>query len=215
MVLEEFIKNIKFDDRGLVPCIAQDARTGEVLMLAYANEEALRLAVETGYATYYSRSRQKIWKKGENSGHLQKLQDIRLDCDGDTVLYLVEQAGPACHTGERNCFYRRLGSRGLEKAEEEFFLAARVLEEEYGIIIDRMKNPREGSYTNYLLEKGIDKICKKIGEESAEVIIGAKNRNKDEVIYEIADLMYHLMVLMAEQEVSWRDIFHEMLKRRR
>lgn len=214
MDFSDIIKNVKFDDKGLVPCIAQDRRSGEILMLAYVNEESLKLTLETGYAVYYSRSRQKLWKKGESSGNLQKIVDVRLDCDGDTLLFLVEQTGSACHTGEQNCFYRRIKADGVEDIKDKSIFTARVLEEDYEIILDRMRNPKEGSYTNYLFEKGIDKICKKIGEESAEIIIGAKNRNKDEVIYEISDFMYHIMVLMAEQGVSWKDIFYEIVKRR-
>lgn len=210
------VKNIKFDDRGLVPCVAQDSESGEVLMLAYMNEESFRITLETGYATYFSRSRQKLWKKGETSGNTQKVVDIRIDCDGDTILLLVDQKGPACHTGEQSCFYRNIDENGdVNKFEDKQMNSSRVLEEEYTMVMDRVNNPKEGSYTNYLFREGIDKICKKIGEESSEIIIAAKNRNRDEVIYEVSDFMYHVTVLMAEQGVEWKDIFQEIIKRRK
>lgn len=216
MDYSEMLANIKFDEKGLFPCVTQDFRSGEVLMLAYMNAESLKLTLDTGFATYYSRSRQELWKKGETSGNTQKVVDVRVDCDGDTLLLLVEQMGAACHTGEPNCFYRNINENGqIDKVDEKLMYTARVLEEDYDMVLDRRDKPKEGSYTNYLFDKGIDKICKKIGEESSEIIIAAKNRDKQEVIYEVSDFMYHVTVLLAEQGVAWQDVFHEIVKRRK
>lgn len=197
--------DIKYDDKGLVVAIAQDAVSGEVLMQAYMNREALDKTIETGYATYYSRSRNKLWKKGEESGHTQKVTGISYDCDNDSILLKVIQEGAACHTGNRSCYYRNI-------VDDNF--------PDYKIIFDvdktikyRKKEPVEGSYTNYLFDKGIDKICKKIGEESAEVIIAAKNNSKEEIIMEISDLVYHTLVLMNAKDISLEDIFAELMRR--
>ena len=205
------IENVKFDERGLVPAIAQDVRTGAVLMLAYMNEESLKLTLETGYATYYSRSRQKLWKKGEESGHVQKVRAIRYDCDGDTLLLQVEQTGPACHTGAYTCFHHTLSE--LIEGEESSKGSA-VLQEVYNVILDRMANPVEGSYTNYLLDKGVEKIAKKVGEEATETVIAAIKGNKDEVRYEASDLLYHLLVLLAQQGVTPEEVWTELASRR-
>jgi len=202
------IDTIKFDDRGLVSVIAQDVGSREVLMLAYANREALEKTIETKEAHYYSRSRQELWHKGATSGHIQYIQDIRYDCDCDAVLYLVRQEGAACHTGKRSCFYRRLET-GTEIAEDHFTLAG--LQQ---IIANRRSQPKEGSYTNYLFEKGMDKILKKVGEETAEVIIAAKNNNKAETTYETADLLYHLTVLLTDLNLEWSDVMAELQSRR-
>ena len=179
---------IHFDEKGLVPAIAQDAATGRVLMLAYMNEESLRLTLETGYATYFSRSRQKLWKKGETSGHTQRVLKLQYDCDGDTILMQVEQIGPACHTGHTSCFF----NEAFAVDEDDMPATIQVLPEEYATIADRAEHPQEGSYTNYLLEKGIEKTAKKVGEEAAETIIAAIKGSKEEVAYEAADLLYHL-----------------------
>lgn len=207
--------DIKFDKHGLVPVITQDYKTKEVLMLAYMNQEAFDKTLETGKVNYYSRSRKEQWLKGETSGHYQIVKSIKYDCDEDTLLIEVEQIGSACHTGHHSCFYRDIESKEIDniKTEVEYF-DARVLKEEYDTIIDRKNNPKEGSYTNYLLDKGIDKTLKKVGEEAAEVIIAAKNNDKNEVIYEIADLLYHLMVTMAQKDISLEDIFKEIKSRR-
>lgn len=192
--------DVKFNQDGLVPAIAQDVGTGEVLMLAYMNEEALKLTKETGIAHYYSRSRQALWKKGETSGHIQEVKGIYYDCDGDAVLLKVNQIGAACHTGNYSCFfYEEKGYKDLSN----------TLKDLYKVIIDRKKNPQEGSYTQYLFDKGIDKILKKIGEEAAEVIIGAKN-DKQELIYEASDLIYHLMVLLVNEGVTPSEIMEEL-----
>jgi len=200
----EYLKNVKFNSDGLVPCIAQDYLTREVLMMAWMNEESLKLTIETGYCTYYSRSRQKLWKKGEESGHVQKLISLSYDCDGDTLLALVEQTGAACHTGNRTCFYR---------PEPLEIQKAMILNHDLDVIYDRKIHPVEDSYTNYLFEKGIDKICKKVGEESAEIIIAAKNGEPKALAGEISDFLYHLMVLMADVGVEWEDVFDELIDR--
>ena len=198
---------VKFNSHGLVPAIAQDARTGKVLMQAYMNKEAYDLTLETGYAHYYSRSRQKLWKKGETSGNVQKIVSVSLDCDGDSVLLQVEQTGVACHTGEYSCFFNTV-------QEKERIANSSLLYELYDVIADRKINPKEGSYTNYLFEKGFDKILKKVGEENAEVIIASKNPGTDELRYEAADLIYHLLVLMNEKGLSLTELFTELQSRR-
>lgn len=194
---------IKFDENGLVPAIAQDVGSGEVLMLAYMNEEAFRLTEETGIAHYYSRSRKKLWKKGESSGNIQEVKGIYYDCDGDSILLKVNQVGVACHTGEYSCFFNEI------KAYKN---TGDVIKDLYKIILDRRLNPKEGSYTQYLFEKGLDKILKKVGEETSEVIIGAKN-NKEELIYESGDLIYHMMVLLVNEGVTLGEISEELKNR--
>ncbi len=205
-----FISRVKFNEQGLVPAIAQDAATGEVLMLAWMNEASLRLTVETGYATYFSRSRQRLWKKGETSGHVQQVLGLRLDCDGDTILLSVRQTGAACHTGHRSCFFDEI----IAPDPAEAPATAAVIAEDFATILDRQANPQEGSYTNYLLDKGVEKISKKIGEEASEVIIAAMKGAKDEVTYEAADLTYFLLVLLAQQGLRPEDIYQELRKRR-
>jgi len=194
---------VKYDVNGLVPVIAQDIATGKVLMLAYMNEEALNLTLETRIAHYYSRSRKSLWKKGETSGNFQVVKGFYYDCDGDTILLKVNQMGVACHTGSYSCFFNKV-------IEDESIQD--VLEKLYEVVLHRKNNPKEGSYTNYLFQEGIDKILKKIGEESAEVIIGAKN-TKEELIYEASDLVYHLIVLLVHKGISLGDIFSELEKR--
>ena len=200
--------DFKPDEKGLIPCIVQDETDGEVLMLAYMNEEAFALTLKTGRMTYWSRSRKEIWVKGLTSGHFQFVRSLSLDCDGDTLLAKVAQAGAACHTGNRSCFYRELYRIGHPASDPQ-----RVLQDVYAVIADRRIHPREGSYTNYLFDKGIDKILKKVGEEAAETIIAAKNPDRTESIYEIADLLYHLMVLMCEKGLTWEDIAGELADR--
>src|SRR5690606_16789427 len=175
---------LKFDRNGLIPAIVQDAYTQDVLMLAYMNEESLNMTIETGFAHYWSRSREQLWKKGETSGNIQEVKEIYYDCDSDSLLLKVEQRGSACHTGNRTCFFRELCKS--ENKSQTPSASASILYELYGVIKDRMKNPVEGSYTNYLFKEGIDKILKKVGEESTEVVIAAKNDSKAEVIYEIS-----------------------------
>lgn len=199
----------KLNKDALIPVITQDYRTGEVLMLAYMNAEAYNRTIIEGRMVYFSRSRNSLWLKGETSGNFQYLKEIYLDCDNDTLLAKVIPNGPACHTGNQSCFYTSL----LDKEYREHN-SNHILENVYGVIMDRKKNPKEGSYTNYLFEKGIDKILKKCGEEAAEIIIAAKNPETGELRYEIADFLYHLMVLMAESGLDWEDITRELADRK-
>ena len=204
------MSKIKFDEKGLVPAIAQDAKTGRVLMLAYMNAESLQMTLDSGCATYFSRSRQQLWRKGETSGHTQRVLEMRYDCDGDALLLTVEQEGPACHTGEISCFYNPI----LTADADDLPPTAGVVQQVYDVICDRKEHPREGSYTNYLLDKGVEKICKKVGEEASETIIAAMKRSKPEVCYEAADLVYHLLVLLFEQGVTPDDLWAELARRR-
>lgn len=204
------MSKIKFDEKGLVPAIAQDAKTGRVLMLAYMNAESLQMTLDSGCATYFSRSRQQLWRKGETSGHTQRVLEMRYDCDGDALLLTVEQEGPACHTGETSCFHTPI----LTADADDLPPAADVVQQVYDVICDRKEHPREGSYTNYLLDKGVEKICKKVGEEASETIIAAMKRSKPEVCYEAADLVYHLLVLLFEQGVTPDDLWAELARRR-
>lgn len=206
MDIDKIIEEIKFDDRGLVPAIAQDAETQKVLMLAYMNKESIRKTLEERETWYFSRSRQKLWKKGETSGNIQKVKGFYYDCDKDSILLVVEQRGAACHTGEFSCFFNEVLKP--ENGETD------VLKELYGLLEDRKKNPIEGSYTNYLFEKGLDKILKKVGEETSEVIIAAKNKSKEELVYELSDLVYHVLVLMVNENVGIEDIKEELISRR-
>ena len=199
----------KLSDNGLVPVVVQDYRTSEVLMMAYMNEESYNKTIETGRMTYFSRSRQELWIKGETSGHYQYVKSLMLDCDNDTILARVHQAGAACHTGSYSCFFKKLAEKDYIETNP-----LKILEEDYNIIVNRKNNPKEGSYTNYLFDKGIDKILKKCGEEASEIIIAAKNEGGEELKYEIADFLYHMMVLMAECGLDWEDITRELADRR-
>ncbi len=194
----------KLNSDGLIPVVVQDYKTNEVLMLAYMNEEAFDNTIKTGRMTYYSRSRKELWIKGLTSGHYQYVKSLSIDCDNDTLLAKVKQIGAACHTGKRSCFYTE-----LVKKEYDDTNPLMVFEDVFNVIKDRKVNPKEGSYTNYLFDKGIDKILKKVGEEATEIVIAAKNPDKEEIKYEISDFLYHVMVLMAEKEVSWEDITRE------
>lgn len=194
---------------GLVPVVVQDYRTSEVLMVAYMNEESYKRTIETGRMVYFSRSRQELWVKGETSGHYQYVKSLMLDCDNDTILAKVHQLGAACHTGSYSCFFKELAKKDYIETNP-----LKVLEEDYNIIANRKNNPKEGSYTNYLFDKGIDKILKKCGEEASEIIIAAKNDGAEELKYEIADFLYHMMVLMVECGLDWEDITRELVNRR-
>ena len=200
------IGKIKFDEKGLVPAIAQDINTKKVLMLAYMNRESIERTLEEGVAVYYSRSRGELWKKGETSGNIQHLKGMSYDCDGDSILLMVDQVSVACHTGEYSCFFNEV----LASSEKEDILVSL-----YSLMKERKENPVEGSYTNYLFKEGIDKILKKVGEESAEVIIASKNNDKEEMTYEISDLVYHTLVLMVEKGVEIDDIKAELENRRK
>ena len=195
---------LKYDEKGLICAIAQDFESGEVLMQAYMNREAYEKTLETGYAHYWSRSRNKLWKKGEESGHLQKVVSLSLDCDGDCVLMRVLQTGAACHTGNYSCFFTPVKEGGA---------GAEMLGELQRVIEDRKLNPEEGSYTSYLFEKGVDKIAKKAGEEAVELVIAAKNGNGEEIVGECADLFYHTLVLLANAGVKLSDVCTELKKR--
>lgn len=200
--------DFKLNSDGMVPVIAQDYQTNEVLMLAYMNEEAFNTTLETGKMTYWSRSRNELWTKGLTSGHLQFVKSLTLDCDNDTILAKVAQIGAACHTGNRTCFFQP-----LIKKEYDDTNPLRVFQDVYHVIQDRKAHPKEGSYTNYLFDKGIDKILKKVGEECTEIVIAAKNPDKEEVKYEISDFLYHVMVLMVEKGVTWEEITRELARR--
>jgi phosphoribosyl-ATP pyrophosphohydrolase/phosphoribosyl-AMP cyclohydrolase len=202
-------REFKLNSDGLIPVVTQDYKTSEVLMVAYMNEEAFHKTIETGKMTYYSRSRKELWTKGETSGHYQYVKSLKIDCDKDTILAKVLQLGAACHTGNQTCFFTE-----LVKKEYDDTNPLTVFNEVYGVIMDRKKNPKEGSYTNYLFDKGIDKILKKCGEEASEIIIAAKNPDAEELKYEISDFLYHLMVLMAECNLDWNDIVKELAHRR-
>lgn len=198
----------KLNSDGLIPVIVQDYKTNEVLMMAYMNEEAFDNTIKTGRMTYYSRSRQCQWVKGETSGHFQYVKSLAVDCDKDTLLAKVDQVGAACHTGNRSCFYTTIVGADYDAKNP-----LQVFESVYNTIEDRRIHPKEGSYTNYLFEKGIDKILKKVGEEATEIVIAAKNPNPEEIKYEIADFLYHAMVLMVERGVTWEDITNELADR--
>ena len=198
----------KTNDQGLIPVIVQHYKTQEVLMLAYMNEESFYETIKTGKMTYFSRSRQKLWVKGETSGHFQYVKSLTIDCDLDTLLAKVDQIGAACHTGNPTCFFQPLVGMDYDESNP-----LRIFESVYDTIADRKENPKEGSYTNYLFDKGIDKILKKIGEEATEVVIAAKNPNPEEVKYELSDFLYHAMVLMVEKGLTWEDIVKELADR--
>ena len=199
------IKELKFDEKGLIPAIVVDAVTKKVLTLAYMNEESLKISMEKGLTCFYSRSRNELWLKGETSGNYQHIVSITADCDNDALVVMVEKDGPACHTGTDSCFTKEL----WESDELKEFSYEGLLE----LIKGRKTEKKEGSYTTYLFEKGLDKILKKIGEECTEVIIAAKAEDKKETIYEIADLCYHVMVLMIEAGISLEDIHKELASR--
>lgn len=198
----------KKDANGLVPVVTQDVVSGEVLMVAYMNEEAYNLTVKTGIMTYYSRSRETLWKKGDTSGHYQYVKYLNADCDMDTILAKVVQIGNACHTGARSCFFNEVVKKEYNDANPYT-----VLDDVMKVILDRKENPKEGSYTNYLFEKGIDKILKKVGEEATEIVIAAKNPEPEESKYEIADFLYHVMVLMALKGITWEQVMEELANR--
>ncbi len=207
METEKLFNIIKFDDKGLIVAIAQDYITNEVLMAAYMNKEALEITLKEKRVCYFSRSRNCLWRKGETSGHIQHLKGLSYDCDADAILLKVDQVGNACHTGAYSCFFN--------KVYEEDITDKSIINKVYCQIQNRKDNPKEGSYTNYLFNEGLDKILKKVGEESSEVIIAAKNKNKDDLIYEICDLIYHSLVLMVNEGVTIDELQSELTKRHR
>lgn len=207
---------IKFDQQGLVPAVVQDAATGTVLMLAYMNEESLKKTLETGLTWFYSRSRRSLWRKGETSGHVQQVREVYYDCDGDTLLVKVDQTGVACHEGSFSCFTRRLdGEAAAPAVSGAYQPAMTVLYDLYNVIADRKDNPKEGSYTTYLFDKGRDKILKKVGEEATETVIASKNDDKKEILYEMADLWYHCLVLLAHHGITPTELLDELNSRRK
>lgn len=195
---------LKYDANGLIPAIVQDHYTKKVLMLAYMNEESLKISLEEGMTCFYSRSRQELWRKGETSGNRQHIMSIRTDCDCDTLLVDVIKDGPACHTGSESCFFNV-----IEEKDDEAF----SYEGLYKMLLGRKLEKKEGSYTTYLFEKGTDKILKKVGEECTEVIIAAKAHDKEETVYEIADLLYHVTVLMIDAGITLDEVTAELAKR--
>ncbi len=214
---------LKFDDKGLIPTIAVDFYNNQVLMLAYSNREAIEKTLETGYAHYWSRSRKKLWKKGETSGNLQKIKQILFDCDEDAVIYKVEQIGAACHTNHRSCFYREFYRGNIKEIEptvgdfKGIIYKPKynddILNQLYKLLQKRKKELPENSYTAKLFKDGIDRIAKKIGEEASEVIIALKNNSQSEVIYEAADLIFHLLVGLTDKDIPPEAILNELKRR--
>jgi phosphoribosyl-ATP pyrophosphohydrolase/phosphoribosyl-AMP cyclohydrolase len=207
------IDEIVYDDKGLVPVIVQDAENGQVLMFAYANKEAIEKTQEKNRAHFWSRSRKKLWEKGEESGNTQEVRQIFLDCDRDAVLVLVNQKGASCHTGQRTCFFTNVRESNRGAPAFGAMKGGRTLDEVYQIVDDRKRNPKEGSYVSKLFKDGIDSILKKIGEEAGEAVIAAKNDNNDEITYEVADLWFHSLVLLANFGITPEDIYEELGRR--
>lgn len=220
----EWLKELRFDQAGLLPVVAQDAATQEVLMVAYANREAVERTLAEGRAWFYSRSRGALWLKGETSGDLLDVEEVRYDCDADTLLYRVRPQGPACHTGERTCFYRSgWRAEGVPPAGEAAAVAGamdagagdEVLGELYRLILARKVNPPAGSYVVRLLGEGRDRILQKVGEEAVEVVLAGKNEDNGRLVNELADLLFHLSVLLGERELPWDEVFAELRRRRK
>lgn len=213
MTKEELLANVKFNEDGLVTVVAQDYHSKHVRMVAYMNEEALRKTLETNRVYYYSRSRKELWLKGETSGYYQYLKKIAIDCDGDALLIQIEQVGGvSCHTGNKTCFYREMDGMSGSKIEERNN-QGEMLKDLENTVIERKNHPKEGSYTNYLLNKGVDKILKKVGEEATEIVIAAKNPDPKETVFEVADFLYHVTVLLVHLGISWEDIATELKNR--
>ena len=213
MAVNRMVPQLKWEDLkknsdGMVPVVVQDYRTDAVLMVAYFTESSFYKTIETGKMTYFSRSRNELWLKGETSGHFQYVKQLIADCDKDTILAKVKQVGAACHTGSYSCFFNEITGKNYKENNPQ-----KVLDQVFDVIKDRKVNPRVGSYTNYLYEKGLDKILKKVGEESTEMVIAAKNTNSNELVYEMADFLYHMMVLMSEKNISWEEITDELARR--
>ncbi|WP_284056947.1 bifunctional phosphoribosyl-AMP cyclohydrolase/phosphoribosyl-ATP diphosphatase HisIE [Thermalbibacter longus] len=208
--IDDVLAQIRFDERGLVPAIVQDAATGQVRMLGYANAEAIERTLATGLVHFWSRSRERLWMKGETSGHILELVELRPDCDGDALLIRVRPRGPTCHLGRESCF----DSEPLARGSVPQPATVQVIEDVASVIAARRREPRAGSYTSYLFQEGIDKIAKKIGEESAEVIIAAKNADASALANEAADLLYHLVVLLEAAGVDRTQVWSVLRERR-
>jgi phosphoribosyl-AMP cyclohydrolase / phosphoribosyl-ATP pyrophosphohydrolase len=204
---------VKFDSRGLIPAIVQDAQTMQVLMLAYMNRESLSRTIESGETWFWSRSRNELWHKGETSGNTQRVVDLRLDCDGDAIAVRVEPAGPSCHTGQTSCFHNPLHQATQTNSHKRESDLGGILSSLYEVVGDRKLNRPSGSYTSYLFDQGLDKILKKIGEEASETIIAAKNSDRGALIGESCDLIYHLLVLLSERDISLNDLRDELTRR--
>lgn len=213
--VENILDNIQFDAQGLIPAVVQDAVSKEVLMLAYMNRESLQRTIQSGDTWFWSRSRQELWNKGATSGHTQRVKSLRYDCDADTLLVLVEQQGPACHTGSYSCFTQHIAVEGGAESSCSASTGDRfaILSTLESVIASRDAERPEGAYTTYLFEKGVDKILKKVGEETAEVIIAAKNKDNDELRYEASDLIFHLMVLLRDAKLPLDDLMMELERR--
>jgi phosphoribosyl-AMP cyclohydrolase / phosphoribosyl-ATP pyrophosphohydrolase len=205
-------RQLSFKENGLIPVVVQDDQTGEILMMAYMNAKALDRTIRTGEAHFFSRSRKALWHKGATSGHTQRVKEIRVDCDQDALLLRVEPDGPACHTGAPSCFYRRLDKGRLVKLSPPPRFAD-ILNQIYSIIVDRKKRPVKGSYVASLFKGGSDLILKKIGEESGELIISSKNRKKSAIVWEVADLWFHTLVMMGYHRITPQDIYSELHRR--
>ena len=203
-------RGLKFDGEGLIPAIVQDHRDETVLMMAYMNRDALEKTIRTGQAHFWSRSRKTLWHKGATSGNHLNVKEVRIDCDGDTLLVRVEPEGPACHTGQRSCFFKTVKDGAVRRFKPSNAL---ILDRIYDVILDRKRSPKPKSYVSLLLKSGRDKILKKIGEESGELIIGSKNNRSSEIIWETADLWFHTLVLMGHHNITPADIYQELQKR--
>jgi len=208
------LNEIRFDEHGLVAAVVQDAQTSEVLTLAYMNEESLRRTIETGETWFWSRSRAQLWHKGETSGHTQRVVSVTADCDGDALRILVLPNGPACHKGEMSCFHNLIHENPDATEQRRNESIGELLNELYSVIESRQRELPEGSYTTYLFKQGLDKILKKVGEESSETIIAAKNEDRDAFMREVSDLVYHLIVLLVERGVTLSEVRDELARRR-
>jgi phosphoribosyl-AMP cyclohydrolase / phosphoribosyl-ATP pyrophosphohydrolase len=218
------VVQLKWGPDGLIPAIAQDIRTGQVLMQAYMNEEALRKTIETGTAWYWSRSREQLWNKGETSGHLQKVHEVRTDCDGDSILLLVEQTGVACHEGTYSCFTRRVDGSPktlvdtafwpMQPGTEPGYDIGSILREVTAVLVDRRNNPDPESYTSKLFTKGSDAYCKKIGEEATEVVLAVKNRDRENLAFEVADVWFHTLIALVDLGLSPQEVAEQLKSRR-
>lgn len=205
MINNDIVSKLKYDQKGLIPAVVQDWFSGEVLTVAYMNSDSLQITIDEKRTCFFSRSRNELWRKGETSGNVQNVVEIKADCDCDALVVKVIKTGPACHTGAESCFFNTIFSSDAQKKFK--------LEDLYNLIVNRKENKKEGSYTTYLFEKGNEKILKKVGEESTEVIIGAMKNSSKETIYEISDLAYHLLVLMVQMGISIDDIKNELASR--
>ena len=206
--IEEFVKKVNFEKgRGLVPALVQDALNGRLLMQAYMNEEALRLTLASGNTHFWSRSRGRIWQKGEESGHYSLVQNAVLDCDYDAILFKVQQIGPVCHTGEETCFYRPIIPEGEQEVD------AKIIEKIFAVVQERIRNPTETSYVSRLTAEGEDAVLQKIGEESLELVLAVKEGNKKEITHEAADVLFHILVLFAKEGIKLTGIFEELKRR--